>query len=155
MHRLRWDDLQYVHAVVRTWFALCRGPFAGCQSCDSAPPDRRLEEAFRINLFERLPGGYRLRPEGRDVLGALDRIDSETARIERSFRGFRHSIEGTFRLTTTDTIATLLLPRHLAALRATHPDVRIELRITNHRVDMAEPVAEIALRPIRQLPRNR
>lgn len=154
MHRLRWDDLQYVHAVVERGSLSAAARSLGVNHATVHRRIGALEEAFGINLFERLPGGYRLRPEGRDVLGALDRIDSETARIERSFRGFRHSIEGTFRLTTTDTIATLLLPRHLAALRATHPDVRIELRITNHRVDMAEPVAEIALRPIRQLPEN-
>lgn len=154
MHRLRWDDLQYVHAVVEHGSLSAAARTLGVNHATVHRRIVALEDSFGISLFERMPGGYRLRPEGRDVLGALERIDSETARIERSFRGVRHSIEGTFRLTTTDTIATLLLPAHLAALTETHPGVRIELGITNHRVDMAEPVAEIALRPIRRLPDN-
>lgn len=152
MHRLRWDDLQYIQAVIEHGSLSAAARVLGVNHATVHRRITALEESFGINLFERMPSGYRLRPEGRDMLVALERMDVEAARIERSFRGVRHAIEGTFRLTTTDTIATLLLPKHLATLRELHPEVRIELGITNHRVDMAEPVAEIAIRPIRRLP---
>jgi len=152
MHRLRWDDLQFIHAVIAHGSLSAA---ARALAVNHATVQRRIsavEASYGVTLFERLPGGYRLRPEGRDVLSALDRIESETSRIERAFRGVGLSIEGTFRLTTTDTIATLLLPRHLATLQAIHPEVRIELGITNYRIDMAQPLAEIAIRPIQNLP---
>lgn len=152
MHRLRWDDLQFIHAVVE------HGSLSGAArrlGVNHATVHRRLaalEARFGLILFDRLPAGYRLRPEARDMLEALETIDQEALRVERSFRGVRRSIEGSFRLTTTDTIAALLLPKHLARLRQVHPEVRLELTITNQRIDMAQPLAEIAVRPIRVLP---
>ena len=152
MHRLRWDDLQFVHAVVEHGSLSAAARTLGVNHATVHRRIAALEESFGVGLFDRLPGGYRLRPEGREILGALERIDGEANRIERSFLGVRRSIEGTFRITTTDTIATLMLPRHLDDLRRVHPEARIELGVTNLRLDMAQPVAEIAIRPIRQLP---
>lgn len=152
MHRLRWDDLQFIHAVVE------QGSLSGAArvlGVNHATVHRRLgalEDRHGVSLFDRLPGGYRLRPEARDLLEALETIDHEARRVERSFRGVRRSIEGSFRLTTTDTIAAMLLPKHLARLRQVHPEVQLELTITNQRIDMAQPLAEIAIRPIRVLP---
>ncbi len=154
MHRLQWNDLQFVQAVIRHGSLSAA---ARALSVNHATVQRRIstvEASYRVQLFERLPGGYRLRPEGRDVLDALARIETEANRIERAFRGVRRSIEGTFRLTTTDTIAALLLPPHLKALRDTHPEAHVELAITHHRLDMSQPFAEIAIRPIHQLPEN-
>lgn len=152
MHRLRWDDLQYVHAVVDQGSLSAAARTLGVNHATVHRRIAALEDSFGITLFDRLPGGYRLRPQARDILGALERIEGEASRIERSFLGTRRSIEGTFRITTTDTIATLLLPAYLASLQDVHPEARIELGVTNLRLDMAQPVAEIAIRPIRVLP---
>ncbi|WP_416896715.1 MAG: LysR family transcriptional regulator [Minwuia sp.] len=152
MHRMSWSDLQYIHAVVAHGSLSAAARSLGVNHATVQRRIGAVETRFGISLFERLPGGYRLRPEGRDVLAALESIGRAADRIERSFAGVRRTVEGSFRLTTTDTIAALLLPPHLAALRRTYPDVRLELAITNMRIDMTRPLAEIAVLPVPQLP---
>lgn len=152
MHRMRWDDLQFVHAVIE------HGSLSGAARAlrvNHATVLRRLvllEKAHGVRLFDRPPGGYCLRPEWREIDTSLQIIGRTADRIERAFTGVGKGIEGSFRLTTTDAIASLILPKHLSALSKMHPKARIELAITNSPIDMSRPAAEIALRPAHQLP---
>ena len=44
-----------------------------------------LEARFGMQLFDRPPGGYRLKPGGQDVLNTIQMIGRSVDRLERSF----------------------------------------------------------------------
>lgn len=152
MHRIRWDDLQYVHAVAE------HGTLSGASRAlgvNHATVLRRialLEETSDVKLFDRGKDGYRLRPEGRAILASLKLMDHASGRVSRSLAMTAQGVEGTFRVATTDAIACLLLPKYLEPLRALHPNIKIEIAASNNLIDLSLSGAEVLLRPGPSLP---
>lgn len=152
MHNLRWDDLQFVLAVAE------HGSLSGAArslGVNHATVLRRIESVenrYGRPIFQRPPGGYRLRPDARDMLDALRSIERTAGRVERALRAKGTGIAGRMRLTTTDSVADLLLPRHLRALSAAYPRLQVDLAVTNRPLDMSQPEAELTLRPALRLP---
>lgn len=152
MHKLRWDDLQYVHAVAEQGSLSAASRALGVNHATVLRRIALLEASCEVKLFDRQKDGYRLRPEGRALLASLKLMDHASARIRRSLDSTAKGIEGTFRLATTDTIACLLLPDHLENLRQMHPNVNIEVAVSNDPIDLSLSGAEILVRPGPDLP---
>lgn len=152
MHRLRWNDLEFLHAVAERGSLSGAARALGINHATVLRHIVRIEQAYGVKIFDRPPGGYRLRPEAHEILTLLNEMSRTAARVERTLAAAGRQIEGSFRIATTDTIATLILPRHLAALAARHPNVAIEVAVANTPVDMSRPAAEIVLRPTARLP---
>ncbi len=64
MHKIRWDDLQFVHAVARHGALSAAARELGVNHATVLRRITALEAAQGVTLFDRPPGGYRLRPEG-------------------------------------------------------------------------------------------
>ncbi|WP_422040962.1 LysR family transcriptional regulator [Roseibium sp.] len=152
MHKLRWDDLQYVHAVAEQGSLSAASRALGVNHATVLRRIALLEASCEVKLFDRQKDGYRLRPEGRALLASLKLMDHASARIRRSLDSTAKGIEGTFRLATTDTIACLLLPDYLENLRQMHPNVNIEVAVSNDPIDLSLSGAEILVRPGPDLP---
>lgn len=152
MHKLRWDDLQYVHAVAEQGSLSAASRVLGVNHATVLRRIALLEASCEVRLFDRQKDGYRLRPEGRALLASLKLMDHASARIRRSLDSTAKGIEGTFRLATTDTIACLLLPDHLEHLRRVHPNVKIEVAVSNDPIDLSLSGAEVLVRPGPDLP---
>ena len=152
MHNLRWDDLQIVLAVAEQRSLSGAARIIGVNHATVLRRIEALEGQLGTRLFDRPPGGYRLKPEAQELLSSLRTIAQTVGRVERSLTAARLGTGGSFRLTTTDSVANYLLPRHLERLRAERPDVQVELLISNNPLDMTRPEAEITLRPTRSLP---
>ncbi|TQM35743.1 LysR family transcriptional regulator [Pseudonocardia cypriaca] len=86
-----------------------------------------LERAAGLKLFDRRPGGVALTAAGLTLLRhaavALDAV----AAAERELSGLP-SDRGVVRLGTFPSAGVLILPRALAALRRTHPAIRVTTR---------------------------
>ncbi|WP_434055178.1 MAG: LysR family transcriptional regulator [Roseibium sp.] len=152
MHKLRWNDLQYVHAVAEQGSLSAASRTLGVNHATVLRRIALLEASCEVKLFDRQKDGYRLRPEGRALLASLKLMDHASARIRRSLDSTAKGIEGTFRLATTDTIACLLLPDHLENFRKVHPNVKIEVAVSNDPIDLSLSGAEILVRPGPDLP---
>jgi len=152
MHRLRWDDLQFVHAVAKHGSLSAASRQLGVNHATVLRRIATLEASAEVRLFDRTKDGYRLRPEGRALLASLKLMDQASARIVRSLALTSQGIEGTFRVATTDAIACLLLPGYLEALREAHPNINIEIDVSNDPIDMSLSGAEILIRPGAELP---
>jgi DNA-binding transcriptional LysR family regulator len=87
-----------------------------------------LEAEVGAPLFDRLPPGVRLTEQGRCLLphaeGVLDRL----AAARRELTQLREPTSGRVRVGTFPTADASLMPRALAAFRATHPDVSVFLQ---------------------------
>ncbi len=153
-HNLKWDDLQIVLAVAQHRSLSGAARQIGVNHATILRRIEAMENNIGAQLFDRPPGGYRLRAEAQEVLSSLQSIAETIDRVERSLTATRLETGGSFRLTTTDSIANLLLPRHLEAFRRAKPDVHVELIVSNMPLDMTRPEAEITLRPARAIPKG-
>jgi len=151
-HRIRWNDLQIILAVAEHRSLSGAARVIGVNHSTILRRIETLERQLDLVLFDRPPGGYRLKPEARELLASLRTIERTVGRVERALSAARRGIEGTVRITTTDSVAEVLLPRHLEALGTANPGVQVELLISNMPLDMSRPEAEITLRPARAMP---
>lgn len=142
-----WDDLRVVVAVARS------GSLSGAArelGVHHATVFRRLgaiEHRLGVRLFERLAGGYVPTAAGQEVAETAQRIENDLAVLDRRVAGRDLRLTGTVRLATVDTLATLILPRHLAALRVAHPGIVFEIVVAPTLVNLSKREADIALRP--------
>jgi DNA-binding transcriptional LysR family regulator len=151
-HRVRWDDLQFVHAVAEHGSLSAASRALGVNHATVLRRIALLEANANVVLFDRGKDGYRLRPEGRALLASLKLMEDASAKISRNLSLSSKSIDGTFRIATTDAIACVLLPGYLEALREAHPDIQIEIAVSNNLIDMSQANAEILIRPGQKLP---
>ncbi|MBX2855157.1 MAG: LysR family transcriptional regulator [Rhodobacteraceae bacterium] len=152
MHRIRWDDLQFIHAVAEHGSLSAAARALGVNHATVLRRIALLEARNGVALFDRAQDGYRLRPEGRDLLVSLKSMERAADRIGRNLAVSGKGVVGSFRLGTTDAIASLLLPKYLHSLSEAHPKARIEVAVSNDLIDMKRPAAEIILRPAHRLP---
>jgi DNA-binding transcriptional LysR family regulator len=88
-----------------------------------------LEKAAGLKLFDRRPGGVVLTPAGLTLLQhAVVALDALAA-AGRELKGLPPE-RGVVRLGTFPSAGALILPRALAVLRRTHPDIRVTTRET-------------------------
>lgn len=152
MHNIRWDDFQIVLAVAEHRSLSGAARAIGVNHATILRRIEALERQTGVTIFDRPPGGYRLRPAAQDLLSSLRAIAQAADRVERALLAARLGTGGSFRLTTTDSIATLLLPRHLVRLRTLRPDIEVAVIAANQPLDMSRPEAEITIRPTPSLP---
>lgn len=152
MHSLRWDDLQYVLAVAE------EGSLAGAArrlGVNHATVLRRIaafEERHQMTLFDRQANGYQLVPENQSILEAIRAISHSVEGVARTMAGTGAALEGSLRLTSTDSLSRTVLPRHIMNFRTLHPRMLVELHVTNSRLNFARLDADITVRPAEQLP---
>ena len=151
-HNFRWDDLQILLAVASERSLSGAARAIGVNHATVLRRIEALEGKAGVTLFDRPPGGYRLRPEAQNLMSSLTSIAQSVDRVERSLIAARLGTGGSVRLTTTDSIAHLLLPRHLARLRALHPEMEVSVIVSNLPLDLTRPEAEITIRPAVTLP---
>ena len=105
-----------------------------------------IEEQLGARLFERFRDGYAPTPAGETVAEAATRLEDEVLTLERRLSGQDLRPSGVVRITTTDTLGTILM-RHLPAMRAVHPEIQFEVAISNAMANLTRREAEIAVRP--------
>ncbi len=143
---LSWDDLRCVLAVARA------GSLSGAARelrIEHSTVFRRLnaiEKRLGVKLFERSRAGYTPTAHGELAAAAAGAMESEALRIERRVLGADVQLKGVVRLTTSELFAEFLLPRMLKEFLASHPEIEIELDVSNKVVDLTRREADLALR---------
>jgi DNA-binding transcriptional LysR family regulator len=147
MHSIDWDDLRYILAVAEA------GSLAGAARrlrVNHTTVLRRInafEAAHGVRLFERLPTGYALTAAGEELLGAARSMSEMVDGLERRLKGQDLRLEGTIRVTTTDTLIASILPPILAAFSKAHPGITLEISVANVIANLTRRDADVAIRP--------
>jgi DNA-binding transcriptional LysR family regulator len=141
-----WDDLRLVLAVFRE--GTLSGAARGLGVTHSTVFRRlgAIEEQMGVRLFERFRDGYSPTPAGETAAAAAARLEDEILTLERKLSGQDLRPSGTVRITTTDTLSALLM-RHLTTMRASHPEIRLEIVISNAMANLTRREADVAVRP--------
>ncbi|MCM5678671.1 LysR family transcriptional regulator [Schlegelella sp. S2-27] len=151
---MNWDDLQYFLAVCR------QGSVSGAASLlhvNHSTVLRRLaslESSLGVTLFDRLPGGYALTSAGNQLTEGLAGVAEQIESAQRRLMGADLSIQGTVRLTTTDTLAQGVLMPTLAAFQREHPQVQLQLVVHNSFSSLTQREADVAVRGTNRPPDN-
>ena len=143
---MQWDDLRYVLALAKSGSAARAAGLLGVNQTTVLRRLDALEAVIGASLFERRRSGQLLTPAGEVAVAAAERIEREVEALAHALAARRRSLSGTVRLTTSDTLAMRLVTPGLRTFYANYPDVRVELIITDKRLDIARGEADVALR---------
>lgn len=102
---------------------------------------KRLESDLGTRLFDRSRRHVALTEAGRALLGHAKHLLAEASRAEEHVRRIERGESGALAIAYAPTATYEVLPSLVRAFRATHPDVRLELRETPSR-DQPEAIRE-------------
>jgi DNA-binding transcriptional LysR family regulator len=105
-----------------------------------------LEKALRIALFTRSPTGLLPTEAALALRTQAEAMESTAASLERTAASQGDGIRGVVRVTASDVIGVEVLPPIVGQLRQRHPDLEIELVLTNQVQDLLRREADIAVR---------
>lgn len=142
-----WDDYRHVLAVARHGSLSAAAAALGVSHSTVLRRVAALEEALETRLFDRLPGGYSLTQAGEAVRQAAERMEEARVEADRAVTGRDLRLEGTVRLTLTDTLDAFLVPPVLAAFREAYPGIAVEAMVSGAAVNLNRRDADVALRP--------
>lgn len=144
-----WDDLKHLVALSRAGSLSAAARRLGAEHTTVARRIASLEADLSTRIFERLPRGYVLTPEGEKIAEIAQRIEDDVFSIERLAHGRQSSLEGIVRISAPPTFASHFLAERLAPIRLKHPGITLELVGDSRAVSLSRREADIAVRLVR------
>ena len=115
---------------------------------------KRLEQNLGVSLFTRTTRSLKLTPEGRDLHERALRLLHGAEEIEQAAKSARSEPSGRLRIAAPLPIGIHLLAPALATFREKYPQVTVDLRLSDHFVDIIDEGIDVAVR-IGDLPDSR
>ena len=110
---------------------------------------RELETLLGETLFDRLPGRMKPNERAEFLLARLLPLRDSVGRFEHAVWGSDEAVAGTVRITASEIMGALVLPRLLAPLLRGAPMLQIEVQASNAVQNLLRREADIAVRFIR------
>lgn len=107
---------------------------------------QRLEQRLGVSLFTRTTRTLTLTPEGRDLHERALKLLRDAEEIEQAAIAARAVPSGTLRIAAPLPIGIHLIGPALPAFRRRYPDVMVDVRLSDHIVDIVEQGIDIAVR---------
>lgn len=143
---MEWDELRFFHTV-----ALCGSLSKAAHELRVSQPTvgRRinaLEDRLAAQLFDRLVSGFVLTDVGTRIFEKTCDMANTARCIEDCVAGGRNNIAGTVLLTAPEGIGSTWLARQLSDLTEKHPDLDLQVSLSNRMLDVSNGEADAALR---------
>lgn len=149
---LGWDEMQTVLSVQRAGSVAGAARLLGVQHSTVLRRIQDLEARLGLVLFDRRRRGYQPNAHGLRVAEAAMEMERAALAAERALQGADSRLSGRVRLTTSELLATYLLPPLLAGFREALPELTLEIDIDNAAQDLDRRQADLALRATREPP---
>jgi DNA-binding transcriptional LysR family regulator len=107
-----------------------------------------LEKALGQSLFTRSPTGLLPTEAALGLRPYLQTLASTAAALQRAATGHASSVSGTVRITASEVMGVEVLPPMLQRIRARHPELVLELSLSNAVQDLLRRDADIAVRMV-------
>ncbi len=141
-----WDKLRIFHAVADAGSLTHAGDTLHLSQSAVSRQIRALEESLNSILFHRHARGLILTEQGELLFEATramsKRLESAAARIRDS----EEEVFGLLRITTTIAFGSLWLAPRLHKLYEKYPDLKIDLMLEEHVLDLPMRQADVAIR---------
>ena len=108
-----------------------------------------LEKSLGLALFTRSPAGLIPTEAAIGLRTYAEAMASTAAALERAAASQGAGVHGVVRVTASDVIGAEVLPPIIADLRERHPDLKVEMALTNRVQDLLQREADIAVRMVR------
>ena len=145
MQPMHWDNLRHFLAVARS------GSLSGAARRLRVNPAtvlrriQQLEQELETRLFLREPSGYVRTSAGKRLMARAEALEQEIFACQETVAD-ETAVAGLVVITATEALASYFVLRHLSALRAAYPALRVELRRTERTLNLSMREADIALR---------
>jgi DNA-binding transcriptional LysR family regulator len=143
---LDWNDLRYFLAVARDGSTLAAARALRVSQTTVARRIGALEQALGIHLFEKRQAGYSLTPEGQELLSRAEQVEKALNGFADAAAAHSRDVSGTVKITTEEVYALTLLTPLLRELREIHPEIVIDLDMSQSVRDLGAGEADISLR---------
>jgi len=151
-YRVSAADLDVVLAMVRGGTLAAAGERLGVDASTVFRTLRRIELGLRQALFERSRAGYRPTELALALAAQAEQVESALEAARAATQVGPAHVEGTVRITTTDTVLHGLVAPALKSLAAAHPLLEFELDTANALVNLTRRDADIAVRATKKPP---
>jgi DNA-binding transcriptional LysR family regulator len=141
-----WNDLRYLLAIAREGSTLSAAKALGVSQPTVQRRLAALEERIDRKLVEHHPTGYRLTELGKALFPHAVDVERSVEAFQRQLMSAGEELTGTLRVTCPEGMASRLLAPVIEAFREKHPELRVDLIMTDRRLDLAKGEAEVALR---------
>ncbi len=145
-----WDDLRYVLAVAEQGSVSAAARVLGVNHATVLRRIAAFEERHAVELFEKSARGYTIADDRVRVLDAAREVETAVLAVDRIIQGAQAPLRGVVRVTSTDTLCTMVLPDMLARWQGQEGELKMELLSTNAHLDLSRLHADIAVRPTQQ-----
>ena len=141
-----WNDLRYLLAVAREGSTLAAAKALGVSQPTVQRRLSALEEGIKRKLVEHHPTGYRLTELGKTLFPYAEDVERSVTGFQRQLISGGQDLSGTLRVTCPEGMASRLLAPLIEAFRTKYPELRVDLIMTDRRLDLAKGEAEVAVR---------
>ena len=105
-----------------------------------------LEAALGLTLFTRSQAGLMPTEAALELRTYAEAMDSNAAALKRTAEGHGEGVVGTVRVSASEVVGVETLPPIVARLRQQHPQLKLELVLTNRVQDLLHREADLAIR---------
>ena len=147
-----WNDLKAFLAVSREGSTLGASRSLGVNQTTVSRRVEALEQALGVKLFDRGQAGSRLTESGQALIPEAEHVEQATIRFGHLAAGQLRGVTGALRLTTNELVASTMVIPALAEFHKVHPDLRVDLVITDRSLDLENGEADLAIRTAQSLP---
>jgi DNA-binding transcriptional LysR family regulator len=106
----------------------------------------RLEAHYGVRLVHRTTHGLSLTPEGEIFCRYCQRVGGTLDELEAEFSSHASGVKGTVRMAVSAVMALALITPGLPSLRQRHPELDIDLHVSDAIVDMSREGIDMAIR---------
>src|SRR5690242_8568953 len=146
-----WNDLKAFLAVARGGSTLAGAKTLGVNQTTVARRIESLENDLKLKLFERGQTGSRLTEVGQSLIAEAEKVEQAAIRFDNYAAGQLRGVGGSLRMTTNELVANTMVIPALVEFRKVHPDVQVDLVITDRSLDIQNGEADLAIRTGKQL----
>jgi DNA-binding transcriptional LysR family regulator len=105
-----------------------------------------LEEEIGGKLFTRSQSGLKPTSAARELVPHAEAMAASAEALQRAASGEADTTRGAVRITASEIVGVEILPPMLTSFREAHPDIEIELSLSNLNQDLLRREADIAVR---------
>ncbi|MGH6910631.1 MAG: LysR family transcriptional regulator [Phenylobacterium sp.] len=149
-----WNDLKAFLAVARGGSTLAASKALNVNQTTVARRVESLEAALSLKLFERGQSGSRLTEAGQDLLAEGEKVERAAQTFENRAKAHMRGMAGSIRLTCIEILANMAVTPAIAEFRKQHPEVQIDLMVTDQPLDLQAGEADLAVRAVQTLPNS-
>lgn len=144
-----WDLIRAFLSVIETGSLTAGAALFGASQPTLSRKIEEMELRIGTALFERAGRGLRLTAAGEALVEPARQVKLAAQALSLTALTHSQELAGTVRLTASEMTATYLLPEVVAKLRLSHPEIQVEILVSNQVENLLERHADIALRHAR------